>query len=331
MTHNAHSPIRDRKIFISGGAGFIGSRLAERLVEQNEVVIFDTLSRNSLQHSPLAAHPNFKVIKGDVLDLAAVKDAMQGTDLVVHCAAVAGIDTVVVDPIRTIRVNVTGTDNVLTAATELPDCKRFVCFSTSEIFGPRAFRSTEEDESITGVAGEARWTYAASKLTAEHLALSFRKRFDLPVVILRPFNVYGPGQIGDGALKTFVMLATSGAPIEVHGDGVQIRAWCYIDDMVDATLAAMTHPKAIGETFNIGNPKAITTIYGLANTVIRIVGSSSEILFVPPLSADVDFRIPSTKKATETLGFTATTDLEDGIRKTASFFLEQGSIDPHGH
>ena len=135
----------------------------------------------------------------------------------------------------------------------------------------------------------------------------------MPITVLRPFNVYGPGQVGEGALHTFIVKALKGEPLEIHGDGTQIRAWCFIDDMIDGVILAMIHPNAIGESFNIGNQQAIITIYGLANTVIRVLNSPSKIKFTYKDYADVELRIPSVKKAKELLGFEAKVDLEEGI------------------
>ncbi len=218
------------------------------------------------------------------------------------------------------RVNMIGSANVLEAASRIPRCSRVVCFSTSEVFGQQAFRSSETDSAVMGRVGEARWTYAVSKLAEEHLAIAYYQEKWLPTTVVRPFNVYGPGQVGEGALKTFVIRALQGEPIEIHGDGTQIRAWCYVDDMVEGVLLAMVHPRAVGESFNIGNQRAVTTIYGLANTVLRVLNSESPIVFTRKDYADVELRIPSVSKARELLGFEAKIDLEEGIRRTAEFY-----------
>ncbi len=315
--------IEGKTIFITGGAGFIGSTLAGRLVDHNHVVIYDNFSRNSLKDKPFKNHPNLQIIEGDVLDFEHVCQAMQGADIVVHCAAIAGIDTVIKSPVTTMRVNMVGSANVLEAASWLPRCDRVVCFSTSEVFGQQAFRSEETDNAVMGKVGEARWTYAVSKLAEEHLAIAYFQEKWLPTTVVRPFNVYGPGQVGGGALKTFVLRALRNEPIEIHGDGTQIRAWCYVDDMVDGVLLAMVHPKAAGESFNIGNQKAVVTIFGLANTVVRVLDSKSPIVFTRKDYADVELRVPSVRKARELLGFEAKVDLEEGIRRTAEYYRNQ--------
>lgn len=305
-------------VFITGGAGFIGSTLVGKLVENNKITIYDNFRRDAVSKTSLADHPNVTIIRGDILDAEGVAKAMSGHDHVVHCAAIAGIDTVIQSPVTTMRVNAIGSANVLAAANELPNLKRVVCFSTSEVFGQRAFRSSETDATVMGRVGEARWTYAVSKLAEEHLAIAYHTEFKMPVAVVRPFNVYGPGQVGEGALRIFIERAIRDETIQIHGDGTQIRAWCYVDDMVKGVLLGLTHPKAVGESFNIGNQRAVTTIYGLASTVVRVLNSCSKIEFVPQGSVDVELRIPSVEKAKELIGFEAVVDLDEGIARTAA-------------
>lgn len=313
--------IENKTLFITGGAGFIGSTLVGRLIENNKIVVYDNLARNALESQPFRDHPNLTVIQGDILDLESLKRAMRGADLVVHCAAIAGIDTVIRSPVTTMRVNMVGSANVLEAAAELPRCDRVVCFSTSEVFGQRAFRSSELDATVVGNVGEARWTYAVSKLAEEHLAIAYFQEKGLPTSVVRPFNVYGGAQVGEGAIRIFIERAMADQTIQIHGDGTQIRAWCYVDDMVEGVMLALTHPKAVGESFNIGNQRAVTTIYGLASTVIRVLESKSQIEFVRRDYVDVELRVPAVDKARDLLGFEAKVDLDEGIRRTADFHL----------
>ncbi len=314
--------LEGKSIFITGGAGFIGSTLIGRLIEANRIVAYDNLSRDSLKTKAYRDHKNLTLIKGDVLDAGHVRRSMEGADIVVHCAAIAGIDTVSRSPSTTLRVNMIGSANVLEAAAGLPRCERVVCFSTSEVFGVHAFRSAETDSTVIGAVGEPRWTYAVGKLAEEHLAIAYHKEHGLKTAVVRPFNVYGPGQVGEGALRNFILKALRDEPIEVHGDGSQIRAWCYVDDMVDAVLLTMTSPSAVGETFNIGNSRAICTILGLAEATVRVTGSRSKISLVPRDLADVALRIPNVKKSSEVLGFNAKIDLDEGIRRTAEWYKE---------
>jgi UDP-glucose 4-epimerase len=312
--------LEGKKIFITGGAGFIANTLIQRLVGRNEIVVYDNFARDTLSSSALAGHPSIRVIQGDVLDYSLLLESMLGSDIVVHAAAIAGIDTVILSPTRTMRVNMIGTANVLEAArvAGIPD--RVVDFSTSEVFGSHAFKATEDADTVAGSAGEARWTYAVSKLAGEHLAMAYWREFKLPVVSVRPFNVYGPGQTGEGAIQVFVQKALRNQEISIFGDGSQIRAWCYVDDFIDCLLLCIESPKAIGESFNIGNSRAVTTTYGLAQTVCRVLGSSSEIVFRPALSAEIELRIPSVEKTLRFFDFRACVGLDDGIRRMADWY-----------
>jgi UDP-glucose 4-epimerase len=236
--------------------------------------------------------------------------------------AIAGIDSVIKSPVRTMEVNMIGTANVLRAAHEAGVRDRVIEFSTSEVFGSMAYRVSEEHQAVAGSAGEARWVYAVSKLAGEHLAHAYHREHGLPIVTLRPFNVYGPGQTGEGAIQIFIRRALKGEPITIHGDGTQIRAWCFVDDMVNALMLALERPEAVGQSFNVGNARAVTTIFGLAEAVCRVLRSSSEIVFKPPLSADIELRIPETRKAEQVLGYKAMVDLEEGIRRTAEWYRQ---------
>jgi len=312
--------IENKKVFITGGAGFIGSSLATKLYKSNKVFLFDNLTRNTLKYTTLLNHSNISLVKGDVLDYKSLKKSMKGSDIVVHAAAIAGIDTVIKSPVTTMEVNIIGTANVLKAAKENEVKERILTFSTSEVFGPMAYRSSESDVTVAGSAGEARWVYAVSKIAGEHLAYSYHREFGLPISTVRPFNIYGPGQTGEGAIQIFIRRALKNEDIYIYGDGTQIRAWCFVDDMVEGLLLSLENSNAVGESFNIGNSRAVTTIYGLAQTVCRVLDSQSQIFFKEALSADVELRIPETKKAYELLKFTAKIDLEEGIIKTAEWY-----------
>ena len=311
--------IKNKKIFITGGAGFIASTLISKLVEDNEIVVYDNFHRDTISSTGLVDHKNVTIVKGDVLDLESMTEAMRGCNAVIHAAGIAGIDTVVKNPVKTMQVNMLGTAKALAAAQEVGVDYRFIDFSTSEVFGSMAFRSTEKDETVAGSAGEARWTYAVSKLAGEHLAKAYHSEYNLPVVTVRPFNVYGPGQTGEGAIQIFISKALKNEPITIHGDGAQIRAWCYVDDFVDCILRCLESDNAVGESFNIGNPRAVITILGLAQTVCRVLDSKSEINFVPELSADIAIRIPSVTKSADLLGFRAQVDLDEGIKNAAAW------------
>lgn len=314
--------IENKNIFITGGAGFISSMLISRLAAKNKITVYDNFTRNTLKDTSYANHPNVVQVEGDVLDFEKLKNSMNGAQIVVHAAAIAGIESTVKNPVTTMRVNMIGAANAMQAAQELGGIERFVDFSTSEVFGSHAFKVDEEQQTVTGAVGEARWTYAVSKLAGEHLAHAYFKQYGLPTVTVRPFNVYGPGQTGEGALSIFIRKALKNEDILIFGDGSQIRAWCYVDDMVEGVLCAMEHPKAVGQSFNIGNARAVTTIFGLAEAICRVVGSSSKIVFRDALSADIELRIPKVGKARDLIGFDAKVDLEEGLNRTAAWIAE---------
>jgi UDP-glucose 4-epimerase len=306
--------LEGKRIFISGGAGFIGTTLARELVDRNEIVAYDNLHRDVLSGAGIGDHPNFTFVEGDILDPDAMREAASGATHFVHCAAIAGVDTVLQSPVRVMRVNVIGTYNALEAAiATLPTLERFVDFSTSEVFGTHAANVTEGQVSTIGSVGEARWTYAVSKLAGEHMAHAYHDELGLPAVTVHPFNVYGPGQVGGGAIRAFIENA-------IHGDGSQIRAWTYVTDMVSGVLACLEHPAAVGQAFNIGNPRGTVTIFDLAQRIRRISGADVDIVFQPLHYADVELRIPNVEKARSVLGWEPLVELDDGLEKTIAWY-----------
>jgi UDP-glucose 4-epimerase len=317
-------PLQDKRIVITGGAGFIATTLARRLVDANEIVALDNLHRDALSGTELAEQPNFTFVQADVLDLDRLVELVRGATHIVHCAGIAGVDTVLASPVRTMRVNVIGTYNVLEAGVATKDTlERLVDFSTSEVFGQHAFNVQEGHVTTIGSVGEARWTYAVSKLAGEHMAHAYHDELGLPTVSVRPFNVYGPGQIGGGAIRAFIETALAGRDLVIHGDGSQIRAWCYVDDMVEALLLALEHPNAVGESFNVGNARSAVTIYDLAQRIKRLTACPGELVFQPLHYSDVELRIPNVEKARELLGFAATVELDEGLERTIAWYREQ--------
>jgi UDP-glucose 4-epimerase len=313
--------LEGRRILITGGAGFIGTTLTRRLVDRNEIVALDNLHRDALSQTDLLEHPNLTFHQGDVLDADPLRELAQGVTHIVHCAGIAGVDTVLESPVRTMRVNVIGTYNVLEAGLATKDTlERLVDFSTSEVFGSQAFRVAETSVSVTGSVGEARWTYAVSKLAGEHMAHAYHAELGLPTTSVRPFNVYGPEQMGGGAIRAFIEAALAGEDLTIHGDGSQIRAWCYVDDMVEGTLLALEHPNAVGESFNIGNARSAVTIYDLAQRIKRATDAPGEIVFRPLHYTDVELRIPNVDKARNLLGFESQVELDEGLARTVAWY-----------
>src|SRR3989338_5017121 len=307
--------VKGKRIFITGGAGFIGSYLVERLVEHNDVVVYDTLSRNALENTSAKSHKNLTLIKGDVLDTSKLEKSMKDADIVLHLAAIAGVGTVVSNPGTTLKINLIGSYNVLEA------CKKHkvdhcVVFSTSEVYGPRVYQGTEDSHTTLGPIGKPRWVYALSKLGSEFLAESYQREFGIPFTSIRPFNVYGPRQIGEGAIHNFIVKAIKNEPLTIHKPGSQIRSWCYVDDMADGVMQIINNKKARGEVFNIGNPQATSTTLQTAQTVIRLANSRSKIEFKELKYPEVDIRVPSIEKAERILGFSPKVDFEEGITRT---------------
>jgi UDP-glucose 4-epimerase len=316
--------LEGKRIFITGGAGFIGTTLARELVDRNRVVAYDNLHRDALSGLELAEHPNFDLVQGDILDADTLLAAADGATHFVHCAAIAGVDTVLESPVRTMRVNVIGTYHALEAALAMQSTlERFIDFSTSEVFGTHAFRVEEGQVSTIGSVGEARWTYAVSKLAGEHMAHAYHDELGLPTVTVHPFNVYGPGQIGGGAIRAFIEASLAERDLTIHGDGSQIRAWTYVTDMVAGVLLCLEHPAAVGQTFNIGNPRSAVTIFDLAQRIKRLSGAPGEIVFQPLHYADVELRIPNVEKARVELGWEPVVELDEGLQKTIAWYREK--------
>lgn len=315
--------MKNKKILLTGGAGFIGSQLCTELSEYNEILIYDSFKRNAIKNTALAGKKNVTLVKGDILDFLFLKKVVDKfkPDIIIHLAAIAGIDTVIKEPVNTMKVNMIGTFNILEAVKEYSNSiERFIDFSTSEVFGVYAYKVNESSTTNLAPVGEARWTYSVSKLAAEHLTNSYYKEYGLKTVTVRPFNIYGPGQVGEGAIHEFVARAIKNETIKVHGDGDQIRSWCYIDDFIDGIKLCLQNDKAIGNSFNIGNPKGTITIGMLAQLVKQVANSKSQIIYVPKNYEDVELRVPSIEKAVKLLGFSPKYDLMKGLNKTIEWY-----------
>ncbi len=317
------SELRGARVLITGGAGFIGSHLAERLVADGAtVVLFDNHRRDSLGAVPaLAAHDGVRVVPGDVLDRDALTTAMRGVDSVLHLAAIAGVSSYYAEPLRTLEVNVLGTVNALEAARAC-GVRQFIDFSTSEVYGPDALWVDEESAHGIGPVSDQRWVYATSKLASEHFTLRFGEQYGMATACVRPFNIYGPRQTGEGAIGNFCRAAVRGEPLRVHGDGSAIRAWCYVTDVVDGVLRLMTTPEAAGRSYNLGNPREVETTLGLARRIVGLrPGARIELQEVH--RSDVRVRIPVIERARSVLGFEPQVALDEGLTRTLAWFEEQ--------
>jgi nucleoside-diphosphate-sugar epimerase len=313
--------VTGKRIVITGGAGFIGSHLVERLADHNTVVVFDSLHRDALQFTDLARHRNVRVIRGDVLDRDAVRQAMRGADLVIHAAAIAGIYSVGQKVSRTLEVNLLGTVNVLDAAVQ-ERVGQVVEFSTSEVYGPFVYRGKEKDQLSIGPTGEPRWVYALSKLAGEFFSYAYAADHGLKVLSVRPFNIYGPRQVGEGAIRQMVLRALANEDITVFNDGTQVRSWCFVSDFVDGIQRALETDLGGHMTLNLGNPQATITVFGLAEAIIRLTASSSKIVFRPHPGPEVEMRVPDISVAHERLGFAPRIGLDEGIRRAVAWYRE---------
>jgi UDP-glucose 4-epimerase len=313
--------IAGKRIVITGGAGFIGTHIAERLTARNEVALLDIDLDGPLRFSPLAKDSRVLKIEGDVRDEQAVRSAMADADIVLHLASILGVPRVIANARATIDTTVLGTRNVLEAARHGRSLERLVYFSTSEVFGNVTDASEGTSASI-GTANDPRLSYAAAKLLGEHMTWAYHRDFGIPTVVVRPFNIYGPRRCAGDAVGLFCVKALAGKDVTLYGNGSQLRSWCYIDDFCDALERCIELPQAIGQDFNIGNPVTATTIYDLAQRIIRLSGSTSRLVAQPCQFTDIGVRAPNSTKVRELLGCEAKVDLESGLAGTIAWYRQ---------
>lgn len=314
-----------KHIVVTGGAGFIGSHLVERLLKEGKrVVIIDDFSTGSRENlAGLHANPNLRVIEAKISQCAELPGLVANAESIYHLAAAVGVDLVVKSPIHVLATNQHETEVLLAAAAQqrVPT----LVASTSEVYGKSEKAAfSEEDDLLIGPPHHARWGYACSKLMDEFLALAYAKEYGLPVVIARMFNTVGPRQTGrfGMVLPRFIAAARKNEPVKVFGDGQQSRCFCYVLDTVESLLRLMKAPAAAGQIFNIGSTEEIT-IRELAQRVIETLGSKSAIEFLPydkayaPGFDDMRRRKPLVEKLERAIGFRPQTGLREIIQRTA--------------
>ncbi|MCP4715644.1 MAG: NAD-dependent epimerase/dehydratase family protein, partial [Deltaproteobacteria bacterium] len=271
------------KVLITGGAGFIGSHLAEELLERgDEVYVIDDLSTGSMDNIiHLKANPRFHYTIDTITNTYVLAELVDLCDMIFHMAAAVGVKLIVESPVNTIETNIYGTEVVLQMANKKK--KKVLIASTSEVYGKsNKVPFSEDDDMVLGPTTKARWSYACSKAIDEFLALAYLREKNLPVVVFRLFNTVGPRQTGryGMVIPTFVRQALDGEPLTVFGDGKQTRSFTYVKDVVGALVPLALHPDAVGKVFNIGNNREIS-IEDLARLVIKKTGSASDIVYVP--------------------------------------------------
>ncbi len=323
------------RILITGGAGFIGSHLAEELLNKgHEVFILDDLSTgliHNIEH--LEKNPNFHCVIDSIKHEKVTEELVKQCDQIYHLAAAVGVKLIVQQPTRTIETNISGTEVLLRLACRYR--KKVLVTSTSEVYGKNnkpVF--SEDDDSVIGPPTKHRWAYAASKAVDEFLAIAYWHEKRLPVVVVRLFNTVGPRQRGQYGMviPRFISQALANLPITVYGSGEQTRCFLYVKDCIQALTGLMESDDTIGEVFNIGNPNEIS-INDLAVKIKEMVGSTSEIQHIPYEKAyekgfeDMQRRVPSIEKIHRVIGFQPTTNLEKTLEQTIRYIRENNHSD----
>ena len=323
------------RILVTGGAGFIGSHLAEAYLGRgDEVWVLDDLSTGGIQNvDPLRGRPGFHYVVDTVMNVPVLAECIDRCDVVIHLAAAVGVRLIVESPVNTIETNIKGTENVLMLANKKK--KKVFIASTSEVYGKNThvpFR--EDDDLVLGPTHKGRWSYACSKAIDEFLAIAYWKEKHLPVIIARLFNTVGPRQTGryGMVIPSFVRQALSGRPITVFGDGTQSRSFTYVTDVVSAIMRLVDSESAVGQVFNIGNGKEIT-ILELAKRVKELAGSSSEIVTIPYDQAyeegfeDMPRRAPDISKIRKAIGYEPTLGIRAILEKVIEYERKRGILE----
>jgi UDP-glucose 4-epimerase len=309
------------RALVTGGAGFIGSHLAERLLNDgNKIAVVDNLSTGSLKNiDNFKNKGNFEFVEGDICNAELMESLVKESEVVFHLAAAVGVKLIADNPVHTIETNISGTEVVLDAGNKFN--KSVFIASSSEIYGKNeAVPFSEDDDIVLGNTGVPRWSYACSKAIDEYLALAFHQQYGLRVVIGRFFNTVGPRQTGQYGMVVprFVQWALKGEPISVYGTGEQMRCFCYVGDVVDAVIGLMNSEEASGGVYNIGSTEEIA-IEGLADKIIEMTGSKSAKEFVPyevaygmPME-DMMRRVPNLERIKKTIGWEPKTNLTNTL------------------
>jgi UDP-glucose 4-epimerase len=321
------------KILITGGAGFVGSHLADRLIKEgHEITVIDDLSTGRYSNiAHLEDTKGFRLIIDTVLNQPLMEELIRETDRVFHMASAVGVRLIMEQPVKTIETIFHGTDVILKFCSRYR--KRVLIPSTSEVYGKGAsIPFSEGDDLLTGATDKHRWAYACAKTLDEFLALAHWKETQLPVVVVRLFNTVGPRQTGQYGMVVprFVQAALKNEPITVHGDGTQARCFGHVDDVVDGLVKLLETPECFGQVINLGNSEEVT-INGLAERAIELTRSKSEIVFIPYKEAygdgfeDMRRRVPNLEKAARLIGYKPTRTLETIINDVAAEYRDNSA------
>ncbi|MBN94065.1 MAG: epimerase [Deltaproteobacteria bacterium] len=315
-----------RPVLVTGGRGFLGSHLAIRLASLApagcEVVVVDNGTRDCLPSIAPTPPANVRLLEGDIREPESWLPDVGAPSVVLHCAALAGVSTYYRDPFSVMEVNGLGTARLLAALEEqLPSL--FVHLSTSEVYGMDASGAHEGRSTSIGPVPDPRWTYGASKLFGEHLLFAFARKTGLPSVVVRPFNVYGPGQLGEGAIRNFAERAVQGDDLLVTGDGSAIRSWVYVDDLVEAVLALAATPSSWGASYNVGNPDSQISTAQLARLILDESGGPGALVFEPHPGQEIQNRWPSIDAIRAATGWEPRVALAEGVARTVQFWRSQ--------
>ena len=310
------------KVLITGGVGFIGSHLAERLLEiGDKVSVIDNLSTGNKENiNSIITHSDFEFIEGDIRDIKLLEPLIVKSDVIYHLAAAVGVKLIAEDPVHTIETNIGGTELVLDIANKFG--KKILIASSSEVYGKNeAVPFNEDDDIVLGSTTMSRWAYACSKAIDEFLGIAFYKQYGLGVVIGRFFNTIGPRQTGQYGMVVprFIRKALNNEPIQIFGTGKQTRCFCYVKDLVEAIINLMNSEQTAGKVFNIGSSEEIS-IENLADKIIKMTGSKSEKQFVSyevaygvPIE-DMMRRVPGLNRIKETIGWEPKTNLDEILK-----------------
>jgi UDP-glucose 4-epimerase len=310
------------KALVTGGAGFIGSHLTERLLRTgHEVVVIDDLSTGGLKNiEAVKNHRQFQFVQDNVRNPETMYRLTRQCDVIFHLAAAVGVQLIVDQPVRTIETNIHGTEVVLEMANKFH--KKILLTSTSEVYGKSEnvpFR--EDDDTVLGSTRFSRWSYACSKAIDEFLALAYHQQYELPVIVVRLFNTVGPRQTGQYGMviPRFVDQALKNNPVVIYGTGKQSRCFCYVQDVIDGLMGLIDCPESPGSVYNIGSTEE-TTIEALADKIIELTGSASEKRYIPYQQAygrpfdDMMRRIPSLDRIKKLTGFEPKTNLQQTLK-----------------